>query len=85
MGEWGVTPPLLISALDKGEWSASRPARFIIRGKEPSVPILLEAGRGSRRGLDAGENSPCRDLNADSSAVQPVAIPAEPTLLKIKR
>jgi hypothetical protein len=33
----------LTSAVDGGEWSASRPARFT-PGKEPSVPTRWEAG-----------------------------------------
>jgi hypothetical protein len=33
-----ITPPFLISSLDGGEWSASRP-RHLRPGKEPSVPI----------------------------------------------
>jgi hypothetical protein len=34
----------LISALDGGEWSASRPGRALRPGKGPSVPIRQEAG-----------------------------------------
>jgi hypothetical protein len=29
MGSRGIAPPFLTSALDGGEWSASRPVRFI--------------------------------------------------------
>jgi hypothetical protein len=32
------------SALDGGEWSASRPGRSLPRGKDPPVPIVQEAG-----------------------------------------
>jgi hypothetical protein len=46
----GIAPPFLISALDGGEWSASRPCRFT-PGKEHSVPI----GLSPRVGLDAVE------------------------------
>jgi hypothetical protein len=35
---------LLTSALDVGEWSASRPGRALPPVKEPPVPIVLEAG-----------------------------------------
>jgi hypothetical protein len=28
MGSGGIAPPFLTSALDGGEWSASRPGRF---------------------------------------------------------
>jgi hypothetical protein len=34
----------LISALDGGEWSASRPGRAVPPGKGPPVPIVQEAG-----------------------------------------
>jgi hypothetical protein len=33
------------SALDGGEWSASRPGRVLPPGKGPPVPIVQEAGR----------------------------------------
>jgi hypothetical protein len=32
------------SALDGGEWSASRPGRALALGKGPTVPIVQEAG-----------------------------------------
>jgi hypothetical protein len=32
------------SALDGGEWSASRPGRALLPGRGPPVPILQEAG-----------------------------------------
>jgi hypothetical protein len=32
------------SALDGGEWSASRPGRDLVPGKGPPVPIVQEAG-----------------------------------------
>jgi hypothetical protein len=32
------------SALDGGEWSASRPGRALTPGKGPPVPIVQEAG-----------------------------------------
>jgi hypothetical protein len=38
MGNRGIAPPFLTSALDGGEWSASLPGRFI-PGKEPPLPI----------------------------------------------
>jgi hypothetical protein len=34
----------LTSALEGGEWSASPPGRALPPGKEPSVPIVQEAG-----------------------------------------
>jgi hypothetical protein len=35
------------SALDGGEWSASRPGRALLLGKGPPVPIVQEAGWAS--------------------------------------
>jgi hypothetical protein len=37
----------LTSALDGGEWSASRPGRDLPPGKGPPVPIVQEAGWAS--------------------------------------
>jgi hypothetical protein len=45
LGGEGVRSYLfLTSALDGGEWSASRPGRALDPGKGPSVPIVQEAG-----------------------------------------
>jgi hypothetical protein len=38
-GRGGIAPNHLTSALDGGEWSASRPGRALPLGKEPLVPI----------------------------------------------
>jgi len=46
LGSGGIVPPLLTSALDGGEWSASRFSCFT-PGKEPSVPTGEEAGWAS--------------------------------------
>jgi hypothetical protein len=35
------------SALERGEWSASRPGRALLPGKGPPVPIVQEAGWAS--------------------------------------
>jgi hypothetical protein len=43
MGEWKIPPPLLTSALDGGEWLASRPCRFTHR-EIPPVHTGQEAG-----------------------------------------
>jgi hypothetical protein len=42
--EWEEVQLLLTSALDGGEWSASRPGRALPPGKCPPVPIVQEAG-----------------------------------------
>jgi hypothetical protein len=45
---WGEEVQLLLvyltSALDGGEWSASRPGRALAPGKGPPIPIGQEAG-----------------------------------------
>jgi hypothetical protein len=47
-GAWGERRysfySYLTSALDGGEWSASRPGRALPPGKGPPVPIVQEAG-----------------------------------------
>jgi hypothetical protein len=47
-GTWGErrysSYSFLTSALEGGEWSASRPGRALLPGKEPPVPIVQEAG-----------------------------------------
>jgi hypothetical protein len=43
---------LSTSALDGGEWSASRPGHALPPGKGPPVPIVQEAGWAPRAGLD---------------------------------
>jgi hypothetical protein len=43
-GEMYSSYSFLTSALDGGEWSASRPGRALPLGKGPPVPIVQEAG-----------------------------------------
>jgi hypothetical protein len=54
-GEWTYRRMILASALVGGEWSASRPGRFIPGGK---APVTHWIGRwvGPRAGLDDMEN-----------------------------
>jgi hypothetical protein len=47
MGSGGIAPPFLISALDGGEWSASRPCRFT-----PALPRRIGGWVGPRVGVD---------------------------------
>jgi hypothetical protein len=77
---WGVEVWLhafLTSALDGGEWSASRPGRFIPREKAPGNH-WVGGWDGPRAGLDVVKSkipSPCRDFNPRTSSPQPSAIP----------
>jgi len=61
----------LSSALDEGEWSASRSGCFTPRGSTAGTHCI-GAWVGPRAGLDAvakGKNlSPCRELNPSHSA-----------------
>jgi hypothetical protein len=44
-GSGGIAPHILISVLDRGEWSVSLPGHFSPREKNTLVPIGKEAGR----------------------------------------
>jgi hypothetical protein len=46
----------LTSALEGGEWSASRPGRALPPDKEPPVPIVQEAGYMLTYFLKAGDH-----------------------------
>jgi hypothetical protein len=79
-GDWGErysSYSFSTSALDKGEWSASRPGRALAPGKEPPVPILQEAGWApepvSTQRLGEKSFRLCRGSNLDRPVVQPVA------------
>jgi hypothetical protein len=45
----------LTSALDAGEWSASRPGRFTPQGKRPWNPLDRRLGRPQSRSGRGGE------------------------------
>jgi hypothetical protein len=73
---WGSGGHSLTSALDGGEWSASRPSRFTPRGRAPSTH-LIGGWVGPRAVLDAVVKrkipSPHRESNPRTPVVQPVA------------
>jgi hypothetical protein len=66
----GIAPRIFIWALDEGEWSASRPARFTPRERAPDTHWIA-GWVSTRAGLDTVVKrkipSPCRDLNPRSS------------------
>jgi hypothetical protein len=70
-GSGGIAPPFLTSELDECEWSPSRPDRFT-----PGKRILGTHWIGGWVGPTAGEEAGNR-----TPAVQPVAIPTEPSQL----
>jgi hypothetical protein len=65
----------LTSALDGGEWSASRPGRFTTRERDPGTH-WIGGWVGPRAGLNAVVKrkipSPYRESNPDYPIVQPV-------------
>jgi hypothetical protein len=65
-GKGGIAPThTKTSALDGGEWSASRPGRALPPGKGPQVPIEQEAGWAPEpvwtQGLEEKSSAPVRD------------------------
>jgi hypothetical protein len=64
------------SALDGGEWSASRRGRALPPGKGPPVLIVQEAGWAPEpvwtQRLEQKILCPCRGSNPDRPVVQPV-------------
>jgi hypothetical protein len=65
----------LTSALDGGEWSASRPGRALPPGKGPPVPIVQEAGWAPEPVWTQVRGNilcPCRGSNLDRPIVQSV-------------
>jgi hypothetical protein len=77
LGEWMYSPThSLTSALDGGEWSASRPGRFIPRERAPFT-YWIGGWVGPRAVLDAVVKreipGPHRESNPRTPIVQPVA------------
>jgi hypothetical protein len=77
IGEWGYSFTYsLTSALDGGEWSASRPGRFTPRERAPGTH-WIGVWVGPRAVLDPVVKrkipSPCRESNPKTPIVQPVA------------
>jgi hypothetical protein len=77
LGEWRYsTTHSLTSALDRGEWSASRPGRFTPRERVPGTH-WIGGWVGCRDFLDAVVKrkipSPHRKLNPGTPIIQPVA------------
>jgi hypothetical protein len=74
-GEWRYSSySFSTSALDGGEWSASRPVRALHPGKGPPVPIWTGGRVGPRVGLDIEVRGKilcfCRGSNLDRLVVQ---------------
>jgi hypothetical protein len=63
----GIAPPLLTSALDGGEWSASRLCHFTPRETAPGTR-WIGGWVGLKDGLDA---MPCQETNPDRPTRSP--------------
>jgi hypothetical protein len=77
LGKWMYSSThSLASAIDGGEWSASRPGRFTPRERDPGTH-WIGGWVGPRAGLDAVVKrkirSPRRESNPRTPIVQPVA------------
>ena len=57
----------MTAALEAGEWSAARPGRTLLPGKEP-VPVLQEAGWAPAPVWKGGKSRPHRDSIPDRPA-----------------
>jgi hypothetical protein len=56
VGDWRYSSThSLTSALDGGEWSASRPGRFTLQGKSPWYPLDRRLGGPQSRSGGGGE------------------------------
>jgi hypothetical protein len=65
----------LTSALDRGEWSASRPGSFNLRERAPWYPLYrtLDGPQSwSGHGVEEKNSHPRRDSNPNRPIVQPV-------------
>jgi hypothetical protein len=71
-GSGGTVPLTLTSALDGGEWSASRSGRFTARERAPRTH-WIGGWVGPRAMLDAVVKSPRLESNPRTLIVQPVA------------
>jgi hypothetical protein len=73
-GNGGVAPPFFTSALDGGEWSASRPSRFTPEAKAPTRTHCIGSWVDPRAALDAMEKRkilPCPESNPGHPALRP--------------
>jgi len=66
----------MTAALEVGEWSAARPGRTFIPGKDP-VPIVQEAGWAPGSVWTGGKSRHHRDSIPSCPARSSVAIPTE--------
>jgi hypothetical protein len=66
----------MTASLEDGEWSAARPGRTLLPGKDP-VPIVQEAVWATGPVWTGGKSRPHRDSIPDRPARSTFAIPTE--------
>jgi hypothetical protein len=72
-GERRYSSSFTTSALDRGEWSASRPGRSLPTGKGPPVPIVQETGWAPDTDIRGKISCLCRGSILDLLVVQSIA------------
>jgi hypothetical protein len=70
-GSGGIAPPFLTSALNGGEWSASRPCRFTPGERKHGTYWIGGWGPQRRSGRCGEKPYPCRDSNPGRPARSP--------------
>jgi hypothetical protein len=79
-GSGGIAPPFLTSALDGGEWSASRPGRYTPEERAPPLYPLARRLGGSQSGsgrCEEKKNLPLLGIEHLPSSPQPVVTPSD--------
>jgi hypothetical protein len=79
-GRGGGTAPLFLTlALDKGEWSATRPCCFTPQGKSPGYPLDRWLGGPQSQSGRCGDekNLALPGIKPGPSSLQSVAIPTK--------
>jgi hypothetical protein len=69
----GIAPIFLTSALDAGEWSATRRCSFTPQGRSPQYPLDRRLGGPRSRSGRRGEEKNLAPAGNRNRAVQPVA------------
>jgi hypothetical protein len=72
-GSGGIAHAFLTSALDGGEWSASRPGRFTHWERAPNLLERRLGGRQSRSGCGSEEKNSQPLPRLEPPIIQPVA------------
>jgi hypothetical protein len=72
-GSEGIAPRILTTAINGGEWSASRPCRFYPQGKSPRYPLDRRLGGPQSRSGRGGEEKNSQPLpELEPSIIKPI-------------